>query len=122
MTYYDIYLSALAFIGEAEDGDGTDDYKKRAVLLLPHIVCSLTLANRLLGNESPESSKLFTLTLESDFPLDLRLMPAASAQLASLLVIDELPEMSQTLAKYAGEETERLLASVTVVGSTREVY
>ena len=122
MTYYDIYLSALAYIGESEDGDGTDDYKKRAVHLLPHIVCSLALANRLLGNESPEISSLFTLTLESDFPLDLRLAPATSAQLASLLIIDELPEMSQTLAKHAGEETERLLASVTVVGSTREVY
>ncbi len=122
MTYYDIYLSALALIGEPEDGAGDVDYKKRAVLLLPHIVSSLCYVNRLLVNESPDTSKLFNVTLDCDFPLDLRLCAVTSAQLASLLVIDELPELSQTLAKYAAAEVEHVLAGVTVVGSTREVY
>ena len=122
MTYYDIYLSALAFIGEPEDSAGAADYKKRAVLLLPHIVSSLIHIHQLLGNESPDASKLLTVTHDSEFPLDLRLSTAASLQLASLLIIDELGEMSQTLSKRASEEAERVLSGVTVIGSTREVY
>ena len=123
MTYYDIYLSALAFIGEPEDSTGTADYKKRALLLLPHIVSSLTYVQKLLGNNNaPEISNFFYITLDSDFPLDEQLATVASAKLASLLVIDELPEMSQTLSKRAAEELERIMSSVVVIGSTREVY
>ncbi len=122
MTYYDIYLSALALIGEAEDSAGAIDYKKRTVVLLPHIVSSLCYANQLLCNSSPDAKNLFNITLDSDFPLDLRLCTAVSTQLASLLVIDELPEMSQKLAQHAATETKHVLAGVTVIGSTREVY
>ena len=122
MTYYDIYLSALAYIGEPEDSTGAADYKNRAALLLPHIVASLAHIHVLLGRKAVGDADACIISLDSLFPLDLRLAGATTLELASLLIIDELPELSQILAQRAKDERLNASAQACSVGSTREVY
>ena len=65
-----------------------------------------------------------TPSLTDPFPLAERLMPAAAGMLASMLILDELPELAAILAEQA--ERDRLAAGselpVPDIGSVREVY
>lgn len=122
MTCNNIYLAALALIGEAEDTDATADYAARSVHLLRVIFSRFAqLSEALSGGEASYESLNIT-SLDAHFPLDERLSSLISEVLASMLVIDELPEISKMLAERAEFDRKQLCAEATGVTSTREVY
>ena len=121
MTYSDIYISALALIGEAEDTDATADYRIRSEHLLVHIICKLMPLNIALGGNEQQSFTAF-VSLDDEFCLDTRLCTAASLELAALLLLDELPDISELLKKRAEAEESRIAAQAASVTSTRGVY
>ena len=103
MTYTnnDIYLSALALIDENTAKGDTSDLAERA----PYIIATFcatcrTLDKKLRERDSLEKQKPFSLVklpLESEFPLCEILSAPAAAYLASMLVIDENPALSESL-------------------------
>jgi len=121
MTCKSVYETALALLGEAGDNPGLADYRSRAPLLLGIITARLAAASTAIDGKAV---KVATLTLDSTFPLADRLMPTAAGMLASMLVLDELPELAAILAEHA--ERDRLAAGselpVPDIGSVREVY
>ncbi len=117
-----IYLAALALIGEGGDSDATADYAARSVHLLKVIFSRFArLSEELSGTETSYESLNIT-SLDELFPLDERLAFLISEVLASMLVIDELPEISKMLAERAEFDRKQLCAEATGVSSTREVY
>lgn len=97
----DIYLSALALIDESSAKGDTSDLAERA----PYIIATFcatckTLDKRLRERDSLEKQKAFSLVklpLESEFPLCDALTSPAATYLASMLVIDENPKLSEAL-------------------------
>lgn len=97
----DIYLMSLALIDENPDRGDTDDLKERA----PYILASFaslckSLDKKLrvrdaLGTQPPFSP--VKLELGSEFPLCETLFNPAVTYLASMLVSDENPSLSETL-------------------------
>ena len=100
-TNNDIYLSALALVDEsAKDGD-TSDLAERAPFLIASF-CSTckTLDKKLRARDSLEAQPKFSsvkLSLESEFPLSDALVTPATLYLASMLIIDENPSLSESL-------------------------
>lgn len=122
MTCNNIYNAALALIGEAEDTDATVDYAMRSVHLLKVIFSRFArLSEELSGTEAAYET-LNIASLDEHFPLDERLASLISEVLASMLIIDELPEISKMLAERAEFDRKQLCAEATGVTSTREVY
>ena len=122
MTYYDIYLTALSLIGEAENTSSTADYQKRAERLFVHINAGLYSLHLCLGGDEIDSGKFFIETLDTLFLLDERLVLTAALELASLLIIDKLPSISEMLKARAEAEKKNVADMATSISSTREVY
>ncbi len=122
MTYFDIYLTALSMIGESENTSATADYQKRAERLFTHINASLYPLHRCLGGEIIDADKFFIETLDTLFMLDERLVISASLELASLLIIDKMPSVSEMLKERAEEEKQSVAATGAAVASIKEVY
>lgn len=100
-TNNDIYLSALALIDESAKKGDTLDLEERAPFIIASF-CSTckSLDKRLRERDSLEAQPKFSsvkLALESEFPLCDALSAPASAYLASMLVIDENPALSESL-------------------------
>jgi len=121
MTCNSVYETALALLGEAGDAPGLADYRSRAPHLLDIIIRRLAGASALIDGRAVTA---LTPSLTDPFPLAERLMPAAAGMLASMLILDELPELAAILAEQA--ERDRLAAGselpVPDIGSVREVY
>ena len=122
MTCNSVYETALALLGEAGDAPGLADYRSRAPHLLGIIIARLAGASALIDGRTVTAAAKPALT--DPFPLAERLMPAAAGMLASMLILDELPELAAILAEQA--ERDRLAAGselpVPDIGSVREVY
>ena len=101
VTNIQIYNNALAHIGERVTSVFTGDYVERAPYLLASF-CSLAKnidkkirkAEKL--GDQPKFSPVL-LGINEDFPLCEQLCTAASYYLASMLAIDEDPELSENL-------------------------
>ncbi len=100
-TNNDIYLSALALIDESASKGDTADLAERAPFILASF-CSTcrSLDKKLRLRDSLEAQGKFNsvkLPLENEFPLCDALSAPAAAYLASMLVIDENPALSESL-------------------------
>lgn len=100
-TNNDIYLSALALIDESESKGDTADLAERAPFILASF-CSIcrSLDKKLRVRDSLEPQPKFSsvrLSLDGEFPLCEVLSAPAAAYLASMLVIDENPALSESL-------------------------
>ena len=100
-TNNDIYLSALALIDESASKGDTADLAERAPFILASF-CSTcrSLDKKLRLRDSLEAQGKFSsvkLSLENEFPLCDALSAPAAAYLASMLVIDENPALSESL-------------------------
>ena len=111
ITYNDIYLHALALIGETPS-DATADYSDRADLLFPDVIASLGDASTLDGWSPAKVQKT------DQFALDAMLEPAAAELLASFLIEPEDHDFAARLAERSAR-TARIAADV---GSVRDVY
>ena len=99
-----IYKKALRLIGETQPDEArTEDYLERAPYILANAVSDLSRLDvfyREALSLEPQNLKEGTelcLPLSETFPLSKRFVSAASAYLASLLVIDENPTLSDKL-------------------------
>lgn len=107
-TNNDVYLASLALIDESNEKGDTADLEERAPYLLASF-CSLcrSLDKKLRERDSLEAQSKFSairLTLDGEFPLCEALSAPAAAYLASMLVMDENPALSESLYdKYCDE-------------------
>ena len=122
MTCRYIYSAALALIGESEDTDATKDYAARSKNLLTLIFLRYSSLSEALSGGFVSLESMMIPSLDSPFPLDERLAALSAEALASMLIIDELPEISKNLAERAEFDRQQLCLEASTVGSTREVY
>lgn len=122
MNCYSIFESALALIGISANDNSTADYAKRAVKLLYLVLMKYrSLSTALCGIDH----KVYTLIindLNANYPLEQRTMPCAIFTLASLLILDELPELSAELERRADELAKIMGKEGITVGSITEVH
>ena len=100
-TNNDIYLASLALIDESDAKGDCSDLAERAPYLIASF-CSLcrSLDKKLRERDSLETQPRFSsvkLLLDDEFPLCDALSAPASAYLASMLVADENPALSESL-------------------------
>lgn len=101
MTCTDIYNTALALIGEPRHTASTADYSERAPFLISLVFRRLgTLSDRFTGNNT-DVEGLSVTSLNEPYPLAPELFEAVCLNLASLLILDELPDVSEVLSKRA---------------------
>lgn len=101
VTNLDIYNSSLALIGETTEAINIEDYEERA----PYIIASFCSLNSALDKKIRDADNLNAaysfspvyLSLEQEFPLCEKLVSAASLYTASMLVIDEDTDLSDSL-------------------------
>lgn len=99
-TNQEVFRGALSVLGEP-DGNYCDDYEERAPYLIATF-CSMTKdidkGIRLIeGLEAGVKFSPVYLSLSDDFPLCDSLVPCASLYVAAMLVIDEDPELSDSI-------------------------
>lgn len=97
----DIYKSALGLLGEISDPTLCEDYEDRAPYLLASFCTVVLDTDKRLRSESgldptPKFSPVF-LALDGTFPLCDQLIPSATFYLAAMLVIDENPDLSDSI-------------------------
>ena len=101
MTNQQIYKSSLRLLAESTGVGDNDDYEERAPYIIANF-CSETydadVAYRKAYNlESPNEISEVYLPLENEFPRSPRFSSAACVYLASMLVLDTNPELSDRL-------------------------
>lgn len=101
MTNEKIYKEAMNLLGESvADGDN-EDMEERAPYLIAAFCNEVSEVDRALreaeGDEKEVSFDTTWIALTDPFPLVPRLSSAACLYLASMLVIDEDPELSDKL-------------------------
>ena len=111
MTNTEIYNSALSLLGISANSSDTTDLASRAPYLIASFCCSAKKADEQLrkGQGLPQQSAFncICLDLYSDFPLCDSLSACASLYLAAMLMIDEDPELSDSLYdKYCSAMAE----------------
>ena len=100
-TNNDVYLAALALIDESNEKGDVSDLEERAPFIIASF-CALcrALDKKLRSRDSLEDQTKFSsikLELDKEFPLCEALTAPAAAYLASMLVIDENPALSESL-------------------------
>ena len=117
----DVYNNAISLIGESLQSDYIEDYEERAPYLLASVAYqTLPLDKKIRKAESlgqPESFSPVFLALDLDFPLCDHLTFPAALYVASLLVIDEDPDLSDTLYEKYCDTVSSLQASFSVAES-----
>ena len=103
MKNRDVYDLSLALLADGGDRLENGDYEERAGYLLAAFASDTEIVDRRLrasrGDESAdyETEIPIFLALEEDFPLDRSFVTAAGHYLASMLILEEDPELSEVL-------------------------
>lgn len=107
MTNLEIYDAALRLASEIPLSDTNEDYEARAPYLLAmicHRYAALDRVYRLVhGLEEQELLSITHLPLQIQFPLSEPFLAPVSTALAALLVLEENPQLSKSLAELEGE-------------------
>lgn len=116
MTNRDIYKAALGLASERQASTQNTDYEERACFLLP-VVCArcarLDSFWRIANDQAPHSlPESCSWSLDADFPLSAPFASPASALLASLLVLEENPELSASLSGLCSALLEELSRAI----------
>ncbi len=121
MTNLLIYQTALALLGETDEQNSCADYRARAPLLLRVIVSRLSAVSELIDGNTVSDAEL---SLGGAFPLAKSLAWTAAEMLASMLILDELPDLAARLNQSAVEELAKLGSEKgnSDIGRIREVY
>ena len=126
MTCQKIYKAALRLLNEtapesvcAGCSEEYDEFAERAPYLL---AAAVTEAGE-VDDGYRRSHGLAEIPLEADFPLSPRFAPAVAFYLASMLIADENPELSDTLFDRFCDAMSTIKASIPSVKSAiRNVY
>ena len=101
MLNLDIYNSAFRFISQGIYDSSTEDFLERAPYLIASFCCSAKSIDRSLRkDEGLEEQKSFSpvfLPLSEEFPLCSTLAAPAALYVAAMLMIEEDPELSDSL-------------------------
>ena len=101
MKARDIYTGALKFLSESATGSDTADYEERAPYLLAAFCTDAkdvdSALRKALGKISATNFNHVSISLDSDFPLLDRLVPAAELYLAAMLVMEYDADASDNL-------------------------
>lgn len=101
MKNRDIYDLSLALLSDSGDRLENGDYEERAGYLLAAFASEAEIVNRRLseaeGEGGDEIDIPIYLSLEEEFPLKNRFRTAAGHYLASMLILDTDPELSDLL-------------------------
>ncbi len=122
MTCRTIYTTALTLIGEHETDGLHEDYAARTPSLLHVIFSRYAKLSEALSGSTPALDDLKTSSLDDTYPLDDQLIPLCAETLAAMLIIDELPEISEMLSSSADSDAEAIANTLTEISPTREVY
>lgn len=116
MTNRALYDAALRLVSEIDLPNTNADYEERAGFLLPVICHRLAPLDKALRTSNNDMGYMIPYTipwsLGDPFPLSDALLPAASALLASMLVIQENPELSDRLSKISLDAEQSVHASI----------
>lgn len=124
-TNNDVYLLSLAILDESKDKGDVADFEDRAPYLIASF-CSLCkrLDKAIRARDGLEAQGAFSavrLELEAEFPLCEALCNPAAVYLASMLVIDENPSLSEELYdKYC--ESLAILGAECNCSAINDVY
>jgi hypothetical protein len=101
MLNKDIYDNALSILAESMVEGANTDYEERAPFLLAAFCTEALDTDTALRQALDESkAKAFNpvfVSLDDEFPLLARFSPAGALYLASMLVVDEDPDLSDRL-------------------------
>lgn len=122
MTCRTIYTIALTLIGEVETAGLHEDYAARSPSLLHIIFSRYAKLSEMISGTAPKFEELQIASLDVIYPLDEKLIALCAETLAAMLIIDELPEISEMLNSRADSDAEAISRSLTEIGSTKEVY
>ncbi len=96
----DIYKNALAFIGQSIEGN-CSDYEERAPYLIAAFCCIATdIDTKLRSADGILTRSPFNpvyMSLDTEFPFSDRLAGLAALYVGAMLVVEELPELSEAL-------------------------
>ena len=124
MKNREIYLSALRLLAQDADPKENEDYEERAPYLLASVTYqTLSLDKKIRNAEGLGPAGRFSpvfLSLDLDFPLCDHLAFPAALYVASLLVIDEDPDLSDTLYEKYCDTVSSLQTSFSVNESTSD--
>ena len=116
MICYDILTAALRLLGEPGDADDNHDYAERAIYIIASFIgearevdAKYRLAH---GLDKAEISEYVFVSLDDEFPLSERLAYPASFYLASLLIADESPELSESYYERYCDSISAICASL----------
>ena len=124
MTLYHAYSLAMRMLGEDPEAKDTAPHRSRAAVLLSAVCISLHEADRRYRIESGLSEPADIgdfLTLDDEFPLSNRLLPAAACLLAAKLILGENSELSELLRCEGERELYAAIAELppTVSGTVQ---
>lgn len=127
MKCKELLHSALKHLGEIGDSSDNPDYAERAPYIIAAFVgeaekvdADYRLAH---GLDKAETFDKVYLSLEEDFPLVNRLIPSCVFYLASLLIADESPELSENYYDRYCDSISSICASLPATKeSITEIY
>ena len=101
ITNRDIYKNALSLIGERVSTQSASDYEERAEYILPAFFSIARSTDKKLraleGKKEQEPFNSVRAPLDDEFPLLDHFVSAAALYLASILVVDEDQELSDSM-------------------------
>ncbi len=122
MNCRQIFEAALSLIGIPVNSANIHDYEERALKLFFVVLMQYRSLSTAICGTDHKVHTLFINTLDTGFPLDQRTMPAACYTLASLLIIDELPDLAAELEQRASEAVAEISKEVVEITPITEVY
>ena len=116
MLCYDLLTAALKLLGEPGDGDENPDYAERAAYIIASFVgearevdAKYRLAH---GLGEAEILDYVYVSLDDEFPLSERLAYPCTFYLASILIADESPELSESYYERYCDSISAICASL----------
>ena len=122
MTYRDIYMQALALIGEPCDNNSTADYAGRAPALLTAINAEVYLEVVRHALKSAELAPKICQSLDDEYPYTEYFSSPTAMMLASYLILDRDSKVGDLLSEAALGIIRNIKKPLTNVGSCVEVY
>ena len=124
LTNRDIYKNALSLVGELVTNNTTADYEERAEYILPSFFCvAKNIDKNIRKAEGKEDQPTFSpvyAPLNNEFPFCDSLVSTAALYLASMLVIDEDEDLSDSLYDKYCDNLASVAASVTTPTNVTE--
>ena len=127
MKCKELLISALKHLGEVGDETNNPDYAERAPYIIAAFVGEAGEIDRRYriahGLDMAEQTDKVLIPLEEEFPLCKRLISPCVFYLASLLIADESPELSESYYDRYCDSISSLSASLpSRVESITEIY